>query len=258
MKLPIFSIINVIVVASSQVSRPQFSVHEGEPYNFCFDKTWSTKNAFRTCVEMTIVQNGLKLSIEAKNDTIQENAYVQCNDDLYNQEVVEVFIANSTNIPEKYVLFSLSLSSSHAIHTNNRYWEVEVSPRGSVWLGYDSNPGGDRHNLSHVYYPCEMVEANVSNFASFWRADLLITKDMLGEGVSDCGKNCRHYTANFFRVQMIPSIWTPYIGHVTRDMVCSPENCSFSCANRPNTPAPDFHQTKYFGDLYLHYNTVVS
>ena len=128
MKLPIFSIINVIVVASSQVSRPQFSVHEGEPYNFCFDETWSTKNTFRTCVEMTIVQNGLKLSIEAKNDTIQENAYVQCNDDLYNQEVVEVFIANSTKIPEQYVLF-LSLSLSLFI-TRNTHKQQILGSRG--------------------------------------------------------------------------------------------------------------------------------
>ncbi len=229
-----------IVSSSSQNTfpRPQYSVHEGEPFKFCFDETWGkTRQAFQTCVELEIVQNGLSVSIQAENDTIQENAYVKCNDDIYNQEVVEVFISNSTaESPESY-------------------WEVEVSPKQSVWLGYDYNPGGDRHNLSHTYYPCDLVNAKVTNSASSWKANLVITNDMLGEGVQDCGANCHHYTANFFRVQMIPSIWTPYVGHVTRDMVCSPDNCTFSCANRPDTPEPDFHQTKYFDDLYLYYSS---
>jgi hypothetical protein len=226
--------------SGSSSTRPQWHVYQNNPNGtrFCFDATWSVSGAFETCVQMFVSPHGLYIDIEAKSDTIQENAYVKCNDDLYNQEVVEVFISNET----------MKASPEH-------YWEIEVSPRDFVWLGYDYNPDGDRHNLSHTYYPCDRVSTKVENYEDSWKASLFVSMDMLGQGSENCddGHKCHHYRANFFRVQMIPSIWKPYKGHVTRDQVCSPDNCTFSCANRPDTPEPDFHQTKYFGDLYLHF-----
>lgn len=233
-----FMMMMMVMMNTTDAHRRSWHVYEGkEPTRFCYNQTWSNENVVQTCVSLSLEDSnsGLSIRLEAKGDSIQENAYLKCNEDIYNQEVMEVFISNET---EK--------------ESPEYYWEIEMSPRGTIWLGYDFNPGGDRHALSHTLYPCSDVSVKILNEKTQWTAILNLTYDQLGKGGSDCGENCKHYRANFFRVQMNPSIWKPYVGHITRDQNCSPENCTFSCAIRPDTPAPDFHQTKYFGDLYLH------
>ena len=60
----------------------------------------------------------------------------------------------------------------------------------------------------------------------------------------------RHFRANFFRVQMNVAAWRGAV--VTRDTPCGPNNCTYMCANCPDTDQPDFHQSKFFGTLILH------
>jgi hypothetical protein len=59
---------------------------------------------------------------------------------MWNQEVVELFITSDTKS-----------------HKPEHYYEIELTPNNGVWYGYDSNPGGERKNLTHVLQNCDDI-----------------------------------------------------------------------------------------------------
>ena len=152
--------------------------------------------------------------------------------------MVELFIGNDTSaVPE-------------------RYWEIELTPKGTAWVGYDHNPGGDRHNLTVVNYPCDTVEARIhQRGADYWDAQITMQWALLGEAPSygegtGLRTGLQTLKANFFRIQMNADAWRHKL--VTRHTPCSPANCTYLCATCPSTPAPDFHRTSVFGTIVLH------
>eukprot|EP00939_MAST-03C_sp_MAST-3C-sp1_P004809 g4809.t1 len=219
---------------------PTWTVEADKPTTVCYNDSWaSAKYVTETCVTLTFDTEKLTLQFEVSSDPLQANAFARCDDEVYNQEVVEVFISNLTSTDKP-----------------DRYWEVELSPRGVAWLGFDLNPGGDRSNFSNHVYPCDLIESDVHTLpnSSSWMATMHLPFDIISRGTdATCaaGRPCRHYRANFFRVQMNPDPWGHLDRPVTTNDTCGPANCTFTCANCPRTDAPDFHHSGYFGDLYL-------
>lgn len=162
---------------------------------------------------------------------MQKNAYDVCNEDVFNQEVLEIFITSSTAEAKPQL-----------------YWEVEVTPKGTTWLGLDSNPGGDRANLTHVLYPCGAVGTAVRPGQGSWEAEIVLPFKLIGRG-TPAGPGRRAFRANFFRVQMNPASWSNV--SVTRATNCDPSNCTFTCASCPDTASPDFHHSGFFGTIVL-------
>jgi len=209
---------------------PRWKVEKGKSETICYDSTWAAagsahmQSAFPTCVSVQYNEGGLEFSFIAYNDNVQQNSFTKCDSDMYNQEVVEVFIT----------------SDMVSVKPEN-YLEVEMTPTGGQWVGDDYNPGGERQNFSNTLLPCNLTAHSTANYGpSSWRADLSVPFDMIGRA--------KAYRANFFRVQMSDA-WRNV--KVTSDMTCSPDNCTFSCANCPTTAGPDFHHSAFFGVLEL-------
>ena len=220
---------------------PTWVVREGSaPTRFCYNQTWSTGLPVETCVELSVDSRALNVDFEVAQDPVQQNAYKQCNEDVFNQEVVEVFVASDAAEVKKV--------------KPERYWEVELTPRGVAWVGYDSNPGGDRTNLTHVLHPCSSIHTAVTPRRGGWRGRISLPWKLIGPGAPaealTAGVHTgRLYRANFFRVQMNPHAW---MGRsVTTQDACGPGNCTFLCANCPDTQEPDFHHSGFFGNLIV-------
>jgi hypothetical protein len=204
-----------------------------------FNNTWAGGlPGLNTHISASFDGAALTLTYDVQNSAVQKNAYDVCNEDVFNQEVVEVFITGEgvgAAKPEKY-------------------YEVELTPAGTPWVGLDSNPGGDRANLTHVLQRCDAVGTAILardlRGAGSWRGEIRLPYALIGRGAAQ-PDGSRLYRANFFRVTMNPAPWAPVAGRVTRDMGCDPSNCTYTCANCPGTAAPDFHHSGYFGELVL-------
>ena len=90
---------------------PSWTIPEGETETVCFDSTWAsggkahTSGRYPTCVSMSYTDTHVNFLFEVFNDNIQMNAYgPTCNLDMYNQEVVEMFITDDMESakPEHY------------------------------------------------------------------------------------------------------------------------------------------------------------
>ena len=199
----------------------------------CYSDTWAsgvTKS--ETCLTASYDASDLTLRFNATRDMVQRNAYDMCNEDVFNQEVVEVFI--TSDVDQSPI---------------EKYYEVELTPKGIPWVGLDSNPGGNRSNLTHVLQACGAVGTRiVGRSAHWWVGEMKLPFSLIGEG-KRMPDGSRHFRANFFRVQMNPGAWSDKA--VTRDMMCGPNNCTYLCASCPNTVLPDFHQSQFFGTIAL-------
>jgi hypothetical protein len=213
-------------------------VRQGTPTEFCYSDTWSTGlTGIVTCVTLSFDKTSLTASYRVSNDSVQQNAFTTCNEPVYDQEVVEIFITNET-----------------AAAKPEHYWEIELTPKGTAWVGYDYNPGGDRANLTNKLYPCDSVSTRAEKTsADSWHAEIVLPFATIGRGSpmppASSGARRSAFKANFFRVQMNPAAWRGRT--VTRADMCDPSNCTFTCANCPTTAVPDFHHSGSFGTIVL-------
>ena len=202
-----------------------------------FNDTWPGGLAgLNTAVSVGYDDEALTILFNVQRSVVQQNAFDVCNEDVYNQEVVEVFITgNNTGYPW--------------IAKPEHYFEVELTPKGTPWIGLDYNPGGDRENLTHVLQPCDSVKtAVIKRTANSWVGEMRLPFSLIGNGTYVNHGN-RLFRVNFFRVTMNPDQWAGKT--VTRDMPCGPSNCTYTCASCPNTTVPDFHHTLNFGTLII-------
>ena len=71
--------------------------------------------------------------------------------------------------------------------------QVEMTPLGTPWIGLDSNPGGDRGNLTHVLQPCDSAGTAVtSRSATSWSGIVTLPFELIGKGVEK-DDGTRHY-----------------------------------------------------------------
>ena len=61
--------------------------------------------------------------------------------------------------------------------------EIELTPQRGVWFGYDSNPGGERKNLTHVSHDCDRIHTwSKSTGPSKWEAGVSSSMYMMHLG----------------------------------------------------------------------------
>ena len=219
---------------------PIWNVYQGNwSAPSCFSNTWPSGIAVKTCVRLTFDDDAFRASFLVLNDPVQGSAYTDCNEPIFRQEVVEMFIGNDTSAKPEH------------------YWEIDVAPSGVAWMGYDSNPGGDRRNFSSVAYPCDTVDTRVLRHPTedAWEADYSFPwHTLFATGGPASWTSPRKLKANFFRIQMDADAWKGV--KVTRQTPCDSNqahsNCTYLCATCPDTPDPDFHHSGYFGTINLY------
>jgi hypothetical protein len=132
------------------------------------------------------------------------------NGPLWEEEVVEVFLAAGPAWPRRYL-------------------ELEVNPLGTVFAAWIGNPRGDRRALSvEPISHCADLETRVAldPAANGWRAELALPWAMLA--ARDTGS----FRANFYRVE--------------RPRPGTPEHSAWSPTF---VEPPDFHRPARFGSL---------
>lgn len=89
--------------------------------------------------------------------------YENCNDPLWQEDVVEIFIATTDSYPLKY-------------------YEFEVSPKSKLFFCDITNANGDCSSLGDEFSDCAAAEYGASLTANGWDAWFKIRLDIIGRG----------------------------------------------------------------------------
>lgn len=132
------------------------------------------------------------------------SSYKKCNDPLYNEEAVEIFIASEESYPHVY-------------------YEFEVSPSSQLFFANIINPNLTCSNLGTEYQPCTVVEywAQKQYWSMSWNAYLKVDLKIVGRG-----KIPSLLKGNLFRIAKSNSSKTRYLA-------ASPTLTSPACFHRP-------------------------
>merc|ERR1712100_13546 len=148
--------------------------------------------------------------------------YTQCNDHLYNDDVVEVFIA-----PD--------LPNDDPIHN---YIELELSPNGVLFAADVTNPDLTCNGITDDNYPCSYFTYSAQRYddEGYWTGTIGIPWSILATypGAGPQLPPSDIFRVNFFRID------TP--------LYQEKEYSGWSCDN--SSPAC-FHEPLYFGYLQL-------
>jgi hypothetical protein len=136
--------------------------------------------------------------------------HTERNAPLWEEEVVEIFLAPGTNDPRKYV-------------------EIQVNPLGTVFDARVSNPDGHRATMSvEPIWDTAGLEVRVGRDApDEWRVDIALP----WAKVTDAHPP-KNWRANFYRIE--------------RPRGGLPE---YACWSPTMADPPDFHRPEYFGAL---------
>jgi hypothetical protein len=210
--------------------RPEWTVTRieapGPPAAFLDDAAWETvvpMPPFRrsedagparwpTTVRLALARATLHVRFDCEDDD-PWGTYLRRDDPLYEQEVVEVFLAVGDADPA-------------------RYYEFEVSPVGSLLDAVVTNPGTSRRDLrADLGWNCPGLSWRATAFpeAAFWRAELAIPLRSLTDS-----RASGTWRANFHRIER-PRGGTD----------------EFSSWSPTLVSPPDFHKPERFGVLRL-------
>ena len=161
----------------------------------------------------------LYVAFECKNNPYwKQNSYREHNSDMWNQEVFEVFIAEGSETP-------------------TRYLEIEINPNNALFVGWIDNPSklGEANRLELVPYEKAGVEHTITNTTTdSWSGTLRIPLALIGQGQLT-------YRLNFYRIILLEPQTSP-------DWKCSVQNASFQCwSPSMSGKAPRFHRPEAFG-----------
>jgi len=140
--------------------------------------------------------------------------FTQRDDPIYDEEVVEVFLAPGPDTPTHYA-------------------EIEVSPNGVLFDAWVSNPTGDRAQMAVDTawdWPGIVWQAGQERRENRWWAVLVLP----WAGILPGGDLPNQWRANFYRIE--------------RPRDAAPE---FSCWSPTLTEPADFHKPARFGTLRL-------
>ncbi len=158
-----------------------------------------------------------------QNPYWQENTYRTHNAELYNQEVFEVFIAEGTEVPERYL-------------------ELEINPNNVLWIGKIHNPTkghGGGSSTDMISYENAGIKHIVQTEGDTWSGTLQIPLTLIGPGQT------KDYRVNFYRIVSLKS-------HKKADWKCNARECDFTCwSPTMSGKTPAFHRPEYFGSLHL-------
>jgi hypothetical protein len=147
--------------------------------------------------------------------------FVRRDDPLYQEEVVEVFLAPGAATPTEY-------------------FEIEVSPLGTLFDARISNPNSRRSDMkTEVGWNCSEIAWRVGRGTARqdWWAALAIPWASAGADTSDAGPSPRVWRANFYRIDR------------PRHPNAGP--AEFSAWSPTLAEPADFHLPGFFGTLVL-------
>ena len=176
----------------------------------------------RTSVAVCHDDTMLQLAYTSLDDPLLLNDRTKCNSDLYNQEVVEVFVSEGSAAPEHYL-------------------EVELSPRNLLYVSQIKNPYRNGSDLSHRLVGCEQsgVRHLVHAGGNSWNGTLSIPLSLIHAasqpwtntsalaprvGVADV------YRINFFRVLALDKVES-----------CTADTCAYGAWGPTFRYPPAFH-----------------
>lgn len=165
-----------------------------------------------TRVEAAWDEACLRVAFECRDDDAW-GSFVTRDEPLWQQEVVELFLAAGEAVPVEY-------------------FEFEVSPTGVLFDARVANPHGDRMGMVvDSAWNCPGIEWSAAPTGEHddWRAELVIPWRGLGHAAAP-----RVLRANFYRIE--------------RPRGAAPE---FSCWSPTYTSPADFHRPRQFGVLDL-------
>lgn len=162
------------------------------------------------------------LSIEfscLQNPFVAQNSYTKHNSEMYNQEVFELFIAEGSATP-------------------TRYLELEINPNNALFAGWIENPTKEApKSCDFVSHEDAKIIHSVSKTADSWSGKMQIPWTLLG------GKTKDTYRVNFYRIISLKS-------HTKADWSGTPATCAYLCWNPTMSGAvPRFHRPEAFGIL---------
>ena len=159
------------------------------------------------------------------NPFISFNRMTETNDDLYNQEVFEIFIAAGEEDPTDYL-------------------EIEINPNNALWVGWVHNPtlglGPEPNTLTMIEKDKILIQHKVICQASSWSGELHIPLSMITDRVDE-----KHFRINFYRI-------VAKVQPENNQWVCTQKNAHFLCwSPTMSGQVPAFHRPTHFGHLQL-------
>lgn len=203
---------------------------------FTINQLSTGKGSSKSYSEVVLCYDNTHLYVThiAYNQTIiSDTTYNQCNDAIYNSNVMELFIA--PNMEE----------------TPHCYNELDISPKNVMFDAGIYNPNLNYSGIIGTTFPCStsgitnMVTINQNEFT--WRADMSFPFSLLNCPYN-CPLNryCGHstpnyiYRANFYRINELIST-----------SKCSSTTCEYMAWNPTMRDPPAFHEPTKFGYLLL-------
>lgn len=167
--------------------------------------------------KLCYTHDGLYVLFEAE-DAFTYNPYKNCNDDLYEYDVVEMFIAPGLGSP---------------VSAPQHYVELEISPSGVLFESHIYNPYDTCHGINGTLIPCDGsgIVAHTSTTPSGWEAQLFVPFSV----ISPTSPPPSTLAVNMFRI----------------DIVDSQGAEQFIAWSPTDTPEPCFHVPSKFGRLHL-------
>ncbi len=174
--------------------------------------------------EVKLKADNQYLSIEFKclqNPFVAQNSYTKHNSEMYNQEVFEIFIAEGSATP-------------------TRYLELEINPNNALFAGWIENPTKEApKSCDFVSHEDAKIIHSVSKVAESWSGKMQIPWTLLGGEAKDT------YRINFYRIISLKS-------HTKADWKGTPTTCAYLCWSPTMSGAtPRFHRPEAFGILKI-------
>jgi len=186
--------------------------------------TFSQKTSISVCFTADV----LRISWIFSDDTYLRNDYKNCNDDLYNQEVGEVFVAPGWT-------------------DSTVYYEVELSPNNVLFVSKISNPYLNG-SITGQPVPCAQsgitTSAKTNPSAQSWQGQLNLPYSLIAKTFN---KNYE-YSAPPFQVWRINLF---RIGMTHNTSTCSASSCIYGAWSPTFKNPAAFHYPIYFGVLVL-------
>ena len=191
----------------------------------------SGKSAFpaATHIQVCWTEEYLSIDYQAMQDTWLKNDHMTCNTETWQQEVVELFIADKPNPRSAFV---------------TSYLEVEISPQNTLYVARISNPFGNGTNKTN-----QMIDCSASGIAhstrighNSYNANVTVpwTNIYTNGAVPKGSKKGSILYGNFFRVLMETPVDS-----------CDPSTCKYGAWSPTFDVPPQFHVTTVFGEIEL-------
>jgi hypothetical protein len=166
----------------------------------------------------------LNSNYQALADTFLKNEHKTCNTETWQQEVVELFISDST---EEII---------------THYLEVEISPQNTLYVAKIHNPFGNGTNKTNVMVDCTAsgITHQTRMGHNSFSANLTVPWTTIEEGNNPGTKKGSIYYGNFFRVLMEEPVDS-----------CDPSTCVYGAWSPTFDIPPQFHVTTVFGQITL-------